>query len=166
MHSLRSLAPLALALPIALGGCYRYDMRATNTSGEDLRVSLVKGKRQREISAVVLEPGASVGWKGQSQRPLVLRVANDPDVGTRTEVLVPRRVHTEFEVGFQGGEITIASDQPVVLREPAPEPVPESEAQPEEQWDSGYETEPTGDADTGDQGGADPAVDLVEPDDD
>jgi hypothetical protein len=165
MHTLRSLAPLALALPLAVGGCYRYDMRATNASSQDVRISLVKGKRQREISTVVLEPGASVGWSGTSQRPLLLRVSTDPDVGDRTDVVVPRKVHTEFEVLSEGGQLTVASDQPVTLVEPAQS---EAEASPADGQPAAQEparqpaqtgaAQPETDDDQ-------PAVDLIEDDD-
>ena len=150
MPRIRTLAPLALVLPLALplGGCYRYDMRATNTSSQDVRISLVKGKRHREISTVVLEPGSSVSWEGQTQRPLLLRVTNDPNVGARTEVVVPKKVHTEFEVGVEGSEIVVHSDQPLEVREPEAA----STAEPESQTDYGD--------DSGDSGA--PEVDLVD----
>lgn len=160
MPTLRSLAPLALALPLAAGGCYRYDMRATNASTQDVRISLVKGKRQREISTVVLEPGGSVGWAGQSQRPVVLRVSTDPDVGDRTEVIVPRRVHTEFEVLSDGGRLTVASDQPTTFVEPRPAEEPAAtEEQP-----GAMEQPARADVAQPEAGDGEPEVDLIEDD--
>jgi hypothetical protein len=80
-------------------------MRATNTTSQDVRVSLHKGKRHKEISTVVLAPGTSVGWTGQTQRPVLLRVGSGP--GDTTEVLVPRRVHTDLEVAMDGGGLQV-----------------------------------------------------------
>lgn len=110
MPRIRSLAALALALPLALplaGGCFRYDMRATNTSGQDVRVSLHKGKRHRELSTVVLAPGSSVGWTGQTQRPVLLRVATEPGAAERLEVAVPRRTHTQLDITRQAGQLAV-----------------------------------------------------------
>ena len=82
------LACLAMLLPAA--GCYRYDARAKNLTGQDVRVSIHKGTQHREVSTAVLGPGASVGWTRSFNRPVHMPVAQP-----REAAAVPhhRRAH-------------------------------------------------------------------------
>lgn len=179
MPTLRKLAPLTLVLPLALGsamgGCHAYDLRATNTTSQDVRVSLHKGKRHKEISTVVLAPGASVGWTGQTQRPVLLRVGSGPGTGDTTEVRVPRRVHTDLDIAMESGRLQVfnaETGEPVGLcciDGTCPEcQAARAEAEAAEHGEDA-ETVPADpqheDADDADAGDDEPAVDLVEPGD-
>lgn len=96
------LACFAMLLPV--GGCYRYDASAKNLTNQSVRVSLHKGRYQREISTAVLAPGASVGWNGAVNGPVFLRVAA---AGESVDVGLPRRAYTELDVGTLDGELSI-----------------------------------------------------------
>ena len=96
------LACLAMLLPAA--GCYRYDARAKNLTGQDVRVSIHKGTQHREVSTAVLGPGASVGWTGSFNGPVLMRVAQG---GEAADVPLPRRAHTEVEIAGAPGAWTL-----------------------------------------------------------
>ncbi len=96
------LACFALLLPV--GGCYRYDAEAKNLTNQSVRVSLHKGRYQREISTAVLAPGASVGWNGAVNGPVFLRVMA---VGESVDVGLPRRAYTVLDVGVFDGQLSI-----------------------------------------------------------
>ncbi len=102
--ALAVLACSALLLPV--GGCYRYDAGAKNLTNQSVRVSLHKGRYQREISTAVLAPGASVGWNGAVNGPVFLRVAGG---GESLEVSLPRRVHTVLNVSSLNGQLSITT---------------------------------------------------------
>jgi hypothetical protein len=101
--ALAALTCLAVLLPAS--GCYNYDARAKNVTGHDVRISLHKGTHKREVSTVVLAPGASVGWTGSLNGPVLLRVAGG---GESIDVGLPRRAHTLVEVGSLGGELQVS----------------------------------------------------------
>lgn len=96
--ALAALTCLALLLPAA--GCYRYDARARNLTAQDVRISIHKGTRKREISTAVLGPGASAGWTGSANGPVLMRVAVG---GMAADVDLPRRKHTVVEIGGTAG---------------------------------------------------------------
>lgn len=96
------LACLAMLLPAA--GCYRYDARAKNLTGQEVRVSIHKGTQHREVSTAVLGPGASVGWTGSFNGPVIMRVALG---GVAADVPLPRRAHTEVEIAGAAGAWTL-----------------------------------------------------------
>ncbi|HZW09211.1 MAG TPA: hypothetical protein VFF69_04845 [Phycisphaerales bacterium] len=176
MPMLRPLAPIALLLAVGLGGCHAYDMRATNTTSQDVRISLHKGKRHKEISTVVLAPGASVGWSGQTQRPVLLRVGSGPGTGDSTEVLVPRRVHTDLDIAMDAGALQVfnaETGEPVGVccidgTCPECEAARAEAAAAEQEEDEAIPADPQHEDANDNADGADdqPAVDLVEPEDD
>lgn len=96
------LACLAMLLPAA--GCYRYDARAKNLTSQDVRISIHKGTKHREVSTAVLGPGASVGWTGSFNGPVLMRVALG---GVAADVPLPRRAHTEVEIAGAPGAWTL-----------------------------------------------------------
>jgi hypothetical protein len=90
---LAALATAALLLPAS--GCYRYDARANNLTGHEVRVSIHKGTRKREVSTALLGAGGSAGWTGSFNGPVVMRVESE---GMTVDVPLPRRAHTEVEI--------------------------------------------------------------------
>ncbi|MCC7387457.1 MAG: hypothetical protein IT431_01685 [Phycisphaerales bacterium] len=99
---LAALAAAALLLPAS--GCYRYDARANNLTGHELRVSIHKGSRHREVSTALLGSGASAGWTGSFNGPIVMRVASGAEV---VDVPLPRRSHTVVDVASVNGAISV-----------------------------------------------------------
>lgn len=99
---LAALASAALLLPAS--GCYRYDARANNLTGHEVRVSINKGTRQREVSAAEIENGGSLGWTGSFNGPVVMKVASG---GETVVVGLPRRAHTVVDVATVDGKLTV-----------------------------------------------------------
>lgn len=105
--ALHAAALVALA---GLSGCYSYDVSATNDSAQDVRISLVKGKRHVHLSDVVLAPGGSAEWSGQTNGPIVVRVAAAPGGPQVSEIVVPRRTLTELDIYSAGGALAVRSN--------------------------------------------------------
>ena len=145
---LATLACSALLLPAS--GCYRYDARAKNLTSHDVRVSIHKGTRKREVSTAVLASGASVGWNGSFNGPVWVRVQSG---GEMVDVDLPRRAHTMVEVTDGGGELAVIKtigEESWTLGPACPEDCEEACC-----------AEPAEDS----AGGDDEMVDLVEPGD-
>lgn len=118
----RLLALLALAAPAALSGCYAYRAEARNESAQDVRISIVKGTRQRVISTVEVPPGGHIAWEGATNGPVLLRVSRAGSVADDVEL--PRRINTLVEVTPGGVRVEgqEAADHPAPAAEhPAPE---------------------------------------------
>ena len=103
---------------LALSGChgYRFDARATNTTSENVRISIYKGKRHVKISSVIAAPGSVVSWTGQTRKPVIVRVepANfAPGAGQVVEVSLPRRIHTDLTITSPDQNLKIISSQPM-----------------------------------------------------
>lgn len=94
---LAALAAAALLLPAS--GCYRYDARANNLTGHEVRVSIHKGTRQREVSTALVGSGGSVGWTGSFNGPVIMRVESEGEV---FDIGLPRRAHTVVDVASTG----------------------------------------------------------------
>ncbi|MBK7403482.1 MAG: hypothetical protein IPJ41_02320 [Phycisphaerales bacterium] len=103
MHRAAMIAIPCLAALFA-SGCYHYDARATNLSGQDVQVSLHKGKKQVELSSVSLPTGRSINWEGTTNGPVLLRFEA---IGQTADVRIPRRKHAELAADTTGGSLTV-----------------------------------------------------------
>lgn len=105
---MRRRVPLAVSIVAAcslFGGCYHYNAMATNTSSQDMGVSLHKGKKRVELSSVVLHPGSSITWEGSTNGPVLVRFAA---LGETVDVRVPRRRLTTLSASTANGSLEVA----------------------------------------------------------